>query len=69
MTDQERIEWINNATYYQLLERWRFAPVGEPFLRGEVGEHYNVVMRQKRKEVSSEDFVRISKAIGWTQPT
>ena len=69
MTDQERIGWIDCATYYRLLERWRFAPVGEPFLQGEVGEHYNKVMKQRRSEISAEEHARIRKAIDWTQPT
>lgn len=62
--DEEMIKWIDKATYYDLLSRWRFAPAGDPFFTGEVGKHYEKVMRERREEVGNEEHVRISKALG-----
>lgn len=47
MTPEQK-SWIDNASYDQLLEKWRFAPVGDPFFQGDTGEYYSDVMRQKR---------------------
>ncbi len=65
MTPEAMIEWINGATYDQLLSRWRFAPIGSPWFQGKVGEHYQKVMANRRKEVGRSGHVRASKSIGW----
>jgi hypothetical protein len=59
------IEWIDNASYEQLLRRWRFAPIGSPWFAGKVGEHYVEIMNKRRSETSNCDQVRASKIIGW----
>lgn len=65
MTVEQMKAWIDNASYEQLLSRWRFGKVGDPFFVGEVGEHYVETMKDKRSKISEEELVRISKAIGW----
>ena len=65
MTQQERRDWIDNASYEQLLSRWRNAPVGSPFFTGEMGYYYRDVMARKREEVGNTAHVRASKNIGW----
>jgi len=60
------IKWINNATYSQLLERWRHAPSGDHMFIGEVGDHYANVMAEKKRLLSNDMQVKISKEIGWT---
>lgn len=65
MIPQDMKDWIDSASYGQLLSRWRFAPVGSPWFQGEVGIYYEEVMRKKRQEVGSEEHTRTSKSIGW----
>ncbi len=65
MTVEEMKKWIDSASYQQLLSRWRFDPVGSPWFQGEVGEHYNKVMKERHKTVPVEEKVRASKSIGW----
>lgn len=48
MTEQQMREWIDNASYEELLRKWRFAPVGDPFFQGEMGQYYSKVMAEKR---------------------
>lgn len=55
-------DWIDNASYEQLLSRWRFASIGDAFFQGETGEYYAKVMGEKKKTA---DHVRVSKNIGW----
>lgn len=64
MTQQQK-DWIDGATYRQMLERNRFAPVGDPMFTGEAGKYFGEVMARKRKEVGDAAHVVASKSIGW----
>lgn len=65
MTNEEMKKWIDNASYGQLLSKWRFAPVGDPFFQGEIGDYYSEKMAEKRREVGDAEHVATSKRIGW----
>lgn len=65
MTDAEMIAWIDGASYYELLEKWRFGVTGDRFFQGEVGKHFSAVMTKKRDALEPGEASRISKAIGW----
>lgn len=59
----ERIkQWIDGASYEQLLSKWRYAPIGDMMLQGETGEYYSKIMFQKKSTV---DHVQASKNVGW----
>lgn len=58
-------KWIDEATYEQLLSKWRNAPCPSPFFNGETGVYYREVMVKKRDEVGHDEHVRASKAIGF----
>ena len=58
-------DWIDNASYEELLSMWRFAPIGSPYFQGATGDYYSKVMAQKRDEVGQQEHVRASKSIGW----
>jgi hypothetical protein len=63
MTKDEMKEWIDTATREQLLSKWRFAKLGDPFFQTEIGEYYaNVLFNPKNK---STDFDKVSKKVGW----
>lgn len=64
MTKEQMIKWIDEATYEQLLHKWRFAHSGNLFFQGEVGEHYKTVMLKKRDQLDNDEQVRVSKAVG-----
>ncbi len=65
MTPEQMKTWIDNATYEQLLARWRFAAVGDPFFIGETGDYYEKSIAAKKKKVGDNEAVRASKAVGW----
>ena len=65
MINEKMKKWIDNATYEQLLSRWRFAPIGDLMFQGEVGDYYAEVMARKGEEVGNEEAVRASENIGW----
>lgn len=65
MTEQQMKNWIDNATYEELLRKWRFTPSGDPMFEGEVGAYYAKVMGIKRGDLSHEEQVATSKRIGW----
>lgn len=59
-------EWIDNATYKELLSKWRFELAGSPWFQYEIGDYYVQVINKKRIEVGHEAAVRASKEIGWS---
>ena len=63
--DKEMKAWIDEASYEDLLRRWRFAPSGDPIFQGEIGDYYTKVMAKKREEIGSEGHTQASKNIGW----
>lgn len=65
MSIDEMKQWIDRASYEQLLSRWRTAPIGSPWFQGEVGAHYEATMKTKRAEVGDAGHVAASKSIGW----
>lgn len=65
MKEEEIKAWIDNASYEDLLRKWRFTPTGSPFFQGEMGNYYQVVMARKRQAAGEAEHVRASKAIGW----
>jgi len=57
---------IDTMSYYQLLEKVRFAPAGDPFFIGEVGEYF----LKRTEELRAADpggAVADSKALGWSR--
>lgn len=58
-------KWVDEASYEQLLSRWRFAPVGDSFFQGDNGKYYVKVMAEKREQVGNSGHVAASKSIGW----
>ena len=65
MNEQDMTEWVDNATYSQLLERWRHAPAGDEMFVGEFARYYSNVMHEKKLMLDDGMAVQISKEIGW----
>lgn len=63
---EELKAWIDNATYEQLLRRWRFSPAGgDPIFQDEIGDYYSKVMFMRRDEIGPDAAVAASKSMGW----
>jgi hypothetical protein len=62
---KEQKDWIDNASYEDLLRRWRHAPLGDAFFSGECGDYYKAVFNKKRSETTDGERVAASKRIGW----
>lgn len=56
-------KYIDSLSYGQLLNRWRFAPVGDPWFQDESGDYWSERMRELRKKGAN--HVATSKEIGW----
>lgn len=63
MNEQTK-RWIDNASYQDLLSKWRFASLDDPIFQVETVDYYVKVMSEKKK---SADHVQTSKNIGWEQ--
>ncbi|MBI5193244.1 MAG: hypothetical protein HZA08_07375 [Nitrospirae bacterium] len=64
MTPEQKA-WIDAASYKQLLEKWRFAPIKDAFFQGECGDYYQKVMREKRDKITDAERVQASKDLEW----
>jgi len=64
MTREEKHEWILNATYEELLKRWRNSPVGDKMFKNDDG-FYKLTMDSKKNHLYPGEAVRISKKIGF----
>jgi len=64
MKDEEMRQWIDGASYEELLRKWRHAPAGSPYFRGEIGKYYAEKMKEKR-DADPAGAVAASKNIGW----
>ncbi len=62
MTIEEMKKWIDDASYEDLLRRWRFDPPGSPWFQGKLGDYYQQMMNKKRETA---DHVAASKRVGW----
>jgi hypothetical protein len=61
MNERDKL-WIDNASYEDLLRRWRFAQLGDRMFQGETGEYFRKVMFTKEMNC---DHVQESKNVGW----
>ena len=68
MTEQEMMDWIDKQPYVELLRKWRFAKIGDPFFqRGPVFDHYDKVMKEKKQQIGDLAAVKASKQVGWSK--
>lgn len=63
MTPEQKA-WIDQASYKELLAKWRFEPMGSPLFQDEAGRYFARVMEEKRAAAPLE-AVAASKSIGW----
>lgn len=64
LTDENKAH-IDNLTYEQLLSKWRFSPVGDPWFQDETGDYWAARMSDLRN--AGANHVAASKSIGWEQ--
>lgn len=58
-------KYINSLSYEELLYKWRFAPVGDPYFQGEIGKYWGNRMAEIKKQQGNDIHVQASKSIGW----
>lgn len=65
LSDDQMIEWINNASYLELLTKWRKTTIPSRWFVGRVGDHFTRVFYAKKDATSEADRVAASKQVGW----
>jgi len=66
MTNEQQ-QWIENATYEELLKRWRFAKDSDTIFQEDAGSYYQDQMNKKKAMLAAAEQVVISKRIGWSK--
>jgi len=64
LTPENKVH-IDSLSYEQLLSKWRFAPVGDPWFQGETGTY--LVERMKELKKNGANHIQASKNIGWNK--
>lgn len=54
MTAEQKAQ-IDAMSYEELLEQWRFGPVGDPLFVGEAGAYFSQRMHQLRNEPGGQE--------------
>lgn len=67
MTDKEMKDWIDNATYEQLLRKWRFSSLRDPFFQGAIGPYYKKKLEEKERAIGKEAAAMIDKLMDTTK--
>jgi len=63
LTPEQMKVWIDKATPYEIMEKWRFEPAGSPWCTGEVGEYLGKKWIEMRKNITPAEYVQMSKAL------
>ncbi len=58
-------EWIDQASYFELLKIWRHAPAGYYIFDSDTGRHFVAMMDKRKAELKPEQVEAISKAVGF----
>jgi len=65
-TNKHLYDWIDNATYSDLLNKWRHIPIEDcEYFQGEVGNYFAKILGEKKAALSPSQQVQVSKSIGW----
>lgn len=64
MTEEERLEIVEKMTPSELLQHWRFDPLGGPWVQGRVGDRLGERLFQFKRE-NPDEWVSLSKSVGW----
>lgn len=64
MTQFEQ-DWIDDASYEQLLRTWRQYPLNHPLFTGETGHYYAYIMNAKEMAIGFEGWLQASENVGW----
>jgi len=46
MTDEQKKQ-IDSMTQYELCQKWRFAPIGDPLLQRDTGDYFSKALKEK----------------------
>ena len=66
MTEEQKT-WIDNASYEELLRKWRFGPAGDPIFEGDTGKHYGEIIAKRKNEIGEgvHTIIKFSNLIGF----
>lgn len=65
MTPEQK-EWIDNASYEELLRKWRYSTFSDPLFHSETGTYFSEALAEYRKTMTTQEKVAISKRIGFS---
>ena len=56
---------FRSASYEQLLQLWRFEPIGSKWMSGEIGQLVSHRFHELKSTMTEGELTYASKAVGW----
>lgn len=63
--EDEMFVKIDAASFWDLVFHWRHSPIGDPFLKGDIGRYYKEKLLRADRELGQEEARRISNEVGF----
>lgn len=60
-------EAIDKMTYREMLELWRYEPIGSPWFSGEIAIYFSESMIAKRDALDPKERTAINKSVGFVR--
>ena len=61
-----QLKWLDEASYADLLARWRYGRKGEVWFCGTNATRYKRIIEQRKLELLPFEAERIEKEVGWS---
>lgn len=70
MENKDTKEWIDAASYKELLKKWRFTPANDPYFENDIAKYLCEVMKQKGESLDPLEREKIGESVSfpWPQP-
>jgi len=65
MFTKEEKSWIDNASIYALLYKWRFSPSGDMYFQNKERADYHLKVMNEKRDKDNAAYVSASKSMGW----
>ena len=57
-------EWVDKASYEELIEKWNKAKIGDPYFQGEMGDYYELALIKGKAGMSGHAVAQANKRFG-----
>lgn len=67
MTEKEMTNWIDTASFDELLYKHRFEPSNSPWFQPPIADYFSDEYLKRIREMGQPSFTAASKRVGWNK--